>query len=89
MNSSITLLKGNTTNTYWSYCANGTNKKTTEIDTHKTAQPAFSFEDTGLLNNDGITNNGVITINNLEVNATWQYSISGDNGFVDGTHYHH
>jgi hypothetical protein len=48
-------------------------------------QPAFSFEDTGLLNNDGITNNGVITINNLEVNATWQYSISGDNGFVDGT----
>jgi hypothetical protein len=54
------------------------------IDTVKPAQPAFSFEDTGLLNNDGITNNGVITINNLEVNATWQYSISGDNGFVNG-----
>jgi hypothetical protein len=27
----------------------------------------------------------IITINNLEVNATWQYSISGDNDFVDGT----
>ena len=61
------------------------NSITTAIDTVKPAQPAFSFEDTGLLNNDGITNNGVITINNLEVNATWQYSISGDNGFVDGT----
>ncbi|SHE22239.1 Flagellar hook-length control protein FliK [Bathymodiolus brooksi thiotrophic gill symbiont] len=61
------------------------NSITTAIDTVKPAQPAFSFEDTGLLNNDGISNNGVITINNLEVNATWQYSISGDNGFVDGT----
>jgi hypothetical protein len=27
----------------------------------------------------------LITINNLDVGATWQYSISGDNGFVDGT----
>jgi hypothetical protein len=27
----------------------------------------------------------VITINNLEVGATWQYSISGDNGFTNGT----
>jgi hypothetical protein len=27
----------------------------------------------------------VTTVNNLEVGATWQYSISGDNGFVDGT----
>jgi hypothetical protein len=45
----------------------------------------ISFVDTGLLDNDGITSNGVITINNLELNATWQYSISGDNGFVDGT----
>ena len=61
------------------------NSITTAIDTVKPAQPAFSLEDTGLLNNDGISNNGVITINNLEVNATWQYSISGDNGFVDGT----
>jgi hypothetical protein len=47
----------------------------------KPAQPVFSFVDTGLLNNDGITNNGVITVNNLEVGATWQYSISSD-GFV-------
>jgi hypothetical protein len=27
----------------------------------------------------------LITINNLEMSATWQYSISGDNGFVDDT----
>ena len=58
---------------------------TIAIDTVKPAQPTFDFVDTGSLNNDGITNNGVITINNLELNATWQYSISGDNGFVDGT----
>jgi hypothetical protein len=26
-----------------------------------------------------------IFVNGLEVGATWQYSISGDNGFIDGT----
>ncbi|CAC9967407.1 hypothetical protein [uncultured Gammaproteobacteria bacterium] len=57
---------------------------TTAVDIAKPAQPVFSFVDTGLLNNDGITNNGVITVNNLEVGATWQYSISSD-GFVNGT----
>ena len=55
------------------------------VDTIKPAQPTFTFTDTGSLDNDGITNNNVITVNNLEVGATWQYSISGDNGFVDGT----
>ncbi len=58
---------------------------TTAIDTVKPAQPTFDFVDTGSLNNDGITNNGVITVNGLEVGATWQYSISGDNGFINGT----
>jgi hypothetical protein len=38
-------------------------------------QPVYSLEDTGSLNNDGITSNGVITINNLEVGGTWQYSV--------------
>jgi hypothetical protein len=61
------------------------NSITTTIDTVKPAQPAFSFEDTGSLNNDGITNNGVITINNLEVGVTWQYSVNGGNDFIDGT----
>jgi hypothetical protein len=37
--------------------------------------PTFTPIDTGLLSNDGITNNGLITINNLEMGATWQYSI--------------
>jgi hypothetical protein len=58
---------------------------TTAIDTVKPDQPTFTFEDTGLLDNDGITNNSVITVSGLEVGATWQYSISDDNGFVDGT----
>jgi hypothetical protein len=36
------------------------------------------------LDNDGITNYDMITINNLEVNATWQYSINGSD-FINGT----
>jgi hypothetical protein len=63
----------------------GLSSITTAVDTVKPAQPTFDFVDTGLLKNDGITNNGLITVNGLEVGATWQYSISGDNGFVDGT----
>jgi hypothetical protein len=43
--------------------------------TVKPAQPTFDFVGTGSLNNDGITNNGVITVNGLEVGATWQYSM--------------
>ena len=58
---------------------------TTTIDTVKPDQPVYSLEDTGSLNNDGITSNGVITINNLEVGATLQYSTNGDNGFVNST----
>ncbi len=63
----------------------GSGSTITEINTVKPAQPEFTLEDTGLADNDGITSNGVITISNLESNATWQYSISGDNGFIDGT----
>jgi hypothetical protein len=55
------------------------------VDRGKPAQPEFTLEDTGSLNNDGITNNGVITINNLEVGVTWQYSVNGGNDFIDGT----
>jgi hypothetical protein len=39
----------------------------------KPDQPTFTFEDTGLLDNDAITNNSVITVSGLEVGATWQY----------------
>ncbi len=55
------------------------------VDRGKPAQPEFTLEDTGSLNNDGITNNGVITINNLEVGVTWQYSVNGGNDFINGT----
>jgi hypothetical protein len=63
----------------------GLSSITTAVDTVKPAQPAFDFVDTGLLKNDGITNNGLITINNLEMNATWQYSVNNGNDFVNGT----
>jgi hypothetical protein len=53
------------------------------VDIVKPSQPKFTLEDTGLLDDDGITKNGMITVSDLEVGATWQYSIS-DNGFVDG-----
>jgi hypothetical protein len=69
---SIVNLSGNDSN------VTDSSSITTTIDTVKPDQPVYSLEDTGSLNNDGITNNGVITINNLEVGATWQYSISGD-----------
>jgi hypothetical protein len=42
----------------------------TVIDTVKPAQPTFDFVDTGLLKNDGITNNDLITVIGLEVGAT-------------------
>jgi hypothetical protein len=58
---------------------------TTTIDTGKPAQPEFTLVDTGLSDNDGITSNGLITVNGLVVGATWQYSVSGDNGFVNGS----
>ena len=79
-----------TVTVYLSSMSNGnsitnSNFITTAVDTVKPAEPTFTPIDTGLLSNDGITNNGLITINNLEMGATWQYSISGDNGFVDGT----
>ncbi|CAC9963186.1 hypothetical protein [uncultured Gammaproteobacteria bacterium] len=63
----------------------GVSSITAAVNIDKPVQPRFSFvDDTGLFDNDGITNNGMITINNLEVNATWQYSING-NDFINGT----
>jgi uncharacterized phosphosugar-binding protein len=44
----------------------GLNSITTAVDIVKPAQRTFDFVDTGL-DNDNITNNGVITVNNLEV----------------------
>ncbi len=41
------------------------------------------FEDTGV-DNDGITNNGVIFVSNLEDGATWQYSTSSGESFTQG-----
>jgi hypothetical protein len=61
------------------------NSIVTSVDIIQPNNPAFNFVDTGLSNNDGITSNGLITVNGLEVGATWQYSVSGDNGFVNGS----
>ena len=42
------------------------------------------FEDSGALDNDGITNNGQITVSNLEDGATWHYSIDSGESFTQG-----
>jgi hypothetical protein len=44
------------------------------VDIVKPVQPEFSFVDTGRLDNDGITRNGMITISNLEADVTWEYA---------------
>ncbi|CAB5494264.1 Ig-like domain-containing protein [Bathymodiolus thermophilus thioautotrophic gill symbiont] len=46
--------------------------------------PTFSFTDTGSSNSDRITNNGTITIGNLESGSTWQYSTNAGTNFVSG-----
>ncbi len=52
--------------------------------TRKPIAPTIAlFEDTGV-DNDGITNNGVITVSNLEDGATWQYSTNDGASFTQG-----
>jgi hypothetical protein len=46
---------------------------------------SFSFKDTGLLDNDGITNNNTITIDGLKEGETWKYSIDGGATFKSST----
>jgi hypothetical protein len=46
---------------------------------------SFTFKDTGLSNNDGITNNNTITIDGLKADETWRYSTNGGATFKLGT----
>ena len=41
--------------------------------------------DTGLLNTDGITNNGSVNISNLEETGTWQYSTNAGATYITGS----
>lgn len=64
------------------HAANGTYTADTSgqvsVDT-TVAAPTFALAtDTGSVNNDNITNNGVVNVSGLEAGATWQYSL--DNG---------
>jgi hypothetical protein len=54
------------------------------VDIVKPVQPEFSFVDTGRLDNDGITRNGMITISNLEADVTWEYSTDSGTSFTNG-----
>ena len=42
-----------------------------------TTKPTLSFVDTGTSNSDGVTQNGKVTVANLESGATWEYSNDG------------
>jgi hypothetical protein len=45
---------------------------------------SFTFKETGLLNNDGVTNDNTITVNGLK-SETWEYSINSGGTFISGT----
>jgi hypothetical protein len=56
------------------------------IDTSAPTTGSISLAyDTGSNSSDGITNNGQITVSNLDSGCSWQYSIDGGNNWVDGT----
>ncbi|AYQ56080.1 Integrins alpha chain [Bathymodiolus thermophilus thioautotrophic gill symbiont] len=59
--------------------------KTFVLDTTPPTVPTLNLIDTGVSDSDGITNNGTITVGNLDSNATWQYSINGGTNFINGT----
>ncbi|CAB5499863.1 hypothetical protein formerly called flagellar hook-length control protein FliK, partial [Bathymodiolus thermophilus thioautotrophic gill symbiont] len=64
----------------------GLNSITTKIDITQPAQPTFTLtNDTGVLNSDGVTNNGMMTVAGLESDATWQYSTNGGTNWTNGT----
>jgi hypothetical protein len=50
------------------------------------APPSLALaNDTGVSNNDGITNAGKVNISGLETGANWQYSINGGSSWLPGT----
>jgi hypothetical protein len=56
------------------------------IDTSAPTTGSISLAyDTGSNSSDGITNNGQITVSNLDSGCSWQYSTDGGNIWVDGT----
>ncbi|NHC04185.1 type I secretion C-terminal target domain-containing protein, partial [Acinetobacter sp. 187] len=46
---------------------------------------SYDFNDTGLIADDGVTNDGVIKIANLESGATWEYSLDGGKNWQKGS----
>jgi len=49
-------------------------------------KPIFVLtNDTGLLNSDGVSSDGLVTVSNLEAGATWQYSTNGGVDWTNGT----
>lgn len=49
------------------------------------ATPTLTFTDTGSLTNDGITNNGTVTVSDIESGATWQYSTNNGTDWTSGS----
>jgi hypothetical protein len=45
---------------------------------------SFTFKETGLANNDGVTNDNAITVNGLKEGETWEYSINSGGTFISG-----
>ena len=56
-----------------------------KVDTTLPVAPSMTFADTGVLNNDAKTNNGIVTLGDLETNASWQYTTDNGAHWTTGT----
>jgi hypothetical protein len=65
------------------------NNASFKVDTTAPTTGSLSFVDTGASTggsaSDGITNNGIVTVNGLESNATWEYTTNSGASWTTGT----
>ncbi|MDO9476467.1 MAG: Ig-like domain-containing protein, partial [Pseudohongiella sp.] len=55
------------------------------LDTTAPVTPAIGFTDSGSSSTDLITNSGVITVGEIEENASWQYSLNAGSSWTTGS----
>jgi Ca2+-binding RTX toxin-like protein len=79
---SVNLINPSSNVTIATATANGT---IANDDTPPEAPILALAADTGISNNDGITNNGTVNVTGLVAGATWQYSTNGGGSWTTGT----
>jgi hypothetical protein len=59
---------------------------TVTVDTAAPPAPSFALtSDSGSNNSDGVTNDGTVTVSDLETNATWEYSTDSGSSWTTGS----